>query len=143
MKKLIFLAFLFVFVVAEADDIENHDFLYDYLVGNYIVFGKGLNNGPLYSGNVVFERKENHLQITRMIDNQRIVGVGYIEHIAAEPQTNVLRIRFEQDGKHLEATYLWQSDLDNYARLTGYIYQPDTKTTVPGMEALFVNPVEN
>ena len=36
-----------------------------------------------------------------------------------------------------EITYLWRSDLDNYARLSGYLYQPGEKTDSPGMEALF------
>jgi hypothetical protein len=39
-----------------------------------------------------------------------------------------------------EGTYLWQSDADNFARLTGYVYRSGHSTESPGMEALFIVP---
>jgi hypothetical protein len=44
-------------------------------------------------------------------------------------------MRFRFDGNEYDATYSWQSDPDNYPRLTGYLYLSGTKS--PGLEALF------
>lgn len=51
----------------------------------------------------------------------------------------VLRIRFEQDGKSYEQTCMVGSDLDNYARISCYLYVPGRKTMNPGMEVLFID----
>jgi hypothetical protein len=51
----------------------------------------------------------------------------------------VLRVRFVRAGQEYEIPYLWRSDLDNYARLSGYLDQPGKQTDSPGMEALFVD----
>lgn len=57
--------------------------------------------------------------------------------------TQVLRMRFRSGNSSFEGTYLFHSDLDNYARITGYLYKVDPKTGVPvntknpGLETLF------
>jgi hypothetical protein len=40
------------------DNIENHEFLYGYLAGHYIVFGKELDSDKTYYGKVVFPTKK-------------------------------------------------------------------------------------
>ncbi len=35
--------------------------------------------------------------------------------------------------------YLWRNDLDNYARISGYVYQLGKKILKPGLEALFID----
>jgi len=49
-----------------------------------------------------------------------------------------LRVEFVHKGRKYGGTYLIGSDLDNYARLTGYLYLKKGKTTKPGLEALFI-----
>jgi len=44
-----------------------------------------------------------------------------------------------EENKSYEATYLIDSDLDNYGRLTGYLYIKGTETKKPGLEALFID----
>jgi hypothetical protein len=43
------------------------------------------------------------------------------------------------ESKRYEATYLINSDLDNYARLSGYLYLIQGGTKVAGLEALFID----
>ena len=57
--------------------------------------------------------------------------------VAGTDRIPVLRMRFRFDGTEYDATYSWQSDPDNYPRLTGYLYLSGTKS--PGLEALFPN----
>ena len=47
----------------------------------------------------------------------------------------VMRMSFVLDGKHYDGTYQWKFDYDNYARFTGYVYQPTTHAA--GLEMLF------
>jgi hypothetical protein len=50
----------------------------------------------------------------------------------------VLRIRFNDNGKEFEGTFLWRGDLDNYPRLTGFIYRGGSvQTKSAGLEAWF------
>jgi hypothetical protein len=139
MKKLTLIIFLILspFMVF-ADDESNHEFLYDYLSGTYIVIGKELESEKTYSGKIIFESKKDHIIVTRIIDGESIQGIGKIEHTRLD-KDNVLRVRFKKEGKAFEITYLWRPDLDNYARLSGYIYQPGKRTLRPGLEALFID----
>lgn len=57
--------------------------------------------------------------------------------VAGADRIPVLRAHFSTDGQEYEATYLWRSELDNYPRVTGYIYLPKNQTKSPGIEALF------
>ena len=75
----------------------------------------------------------------RTIQGEIVKGEGKIEHALGSDETNVLRVRFVRAGQENEITYLWQSDLDNYARLSGKLYQPGKQTNSPGMEALFID----
>jgi hypothetical protein len=124
---------------AMGDNIENHEFIYGYLAGHYIVFGKELNSDKTYHGKVIFSYEKGRLIVTRDIEGKILKGEGRIEHALGADEADVLRVRFVRAGQEYEITYLWRSDLDNYARLSGYLYQPGKQTDSPGMEALFVD----
>jgi hypothetical protein len=139
MMKLFFIVLVCFAQTALADDVKNHEFLYGYLSGTYLVVGQELDSDRTYRGRVIFESRGDHLEVTRIIHGQKIVGVGTIEHALGPDGVNVLRVKFTQDKKKFEITYLWRSDLDNYARLSGYVYQPGKQTKNPGLEALFID----
>lgn len=122
---------------ATGDNSDNHEFLYGFLVGHYIVIGKELNSDKTYSGKVKLSYKKGRLLVTREIAGKITKGEGRIELALGSDKANVLRVRFVQAGQDYEITYIWHSDLDNYARLSGYLYQPGKRTDTPGMEALF------
>jgi hypothetical protein len=139
MKKLFFMVLVCFAQTALADDIKNHDFLYGFLSGTYLVVGQELDSDRTYSGRVIFKSRGDHLEVIRIIHGEKIAGVGTIEHALGPDEVNVLRVRFSRNRKKFEITYLLHPDLDNYARLSGYVYQPGKRTATPGLEALFID----
>jgi hypothetical protein len=121
------------------DDVDS---LLDYFTGSYRLIGKELDSSKTFLGRVVINRKGNQLQILRTVNGTTVEGVGSIE-MAPIASSRVLRIRFSIGTSKFEGTYLFHSDLDNYARITGYLYRIDPKTGTPfatknpGLETLF------
>lgn len=136
---MIIMTLIFSAQLVAADDSTNHEFLYGYLSGTYWVVGKKLDRTETYQGKVIFDGKSDHLNVTRAIQGEVVKGIGKIEHALGSDAVNVLRVRFKDKGQEFEITYLWRSDLDNYARLSGYVYQPGKQTDTPGLEALFID----
>ncbi len=106
--------------------------------GNYFLLGKAIGNKDTYYGEVSIKRVGSELQITRNISGQIVKGSAAIEHATAD-EIPVLRMRFKEGGKEYESTCMVGSDLDNYARITCFLYVPGVTTMEPGMEALFIN----
>ena len=117
---------------------SEEDSLYAFLGGTYHLIGRLPDSNKTYSGKVVLKKTDDALQVTRVINNKEIKGVGKIEAATAD-KIKVLRIRFIDESKRYEATYLINSDLDNYARLSGYLYLMKGGTKLPGLEALFID----
>ena len=114
------------------------EFLYDFLQGTYKVIGKMPDSNQTYTGKVILKIEGNQMQVIRKIGSKEIKGIGKIE-IATGDEIKVLRVRFREYDKTYEVTYIINSDLDNYARLSGYMYLEDGGTIIPGMEALFID----
>ena len=123
--------------LALGEDQDNNEDLYHYLEGRYIVIGRVINGAKTYQGTVDLVYEKGRLGVTRKINGLVIKGEGRIEHALGTDKADVLRVRYIQDGKDYEITYVWNSDLDNYPRLSGYLYESGKKTDSPGLEALF------
>ena len=104
--------------------------------GQYILIGKALDSEATFSGKVVIEESGDGFTVKRTVDGRDIVGHGAIE-TALNGDAEVLRIRFRDNGLDYEETCMVGSDLDNYARISCYLYRPGTHTTNPGLEVLF------
>ena len=128
---------------AHAGDPGRHADSCDFLAGSYTVVGKELDSERTYLGRVVLRRQGECLQVERWIGGEWLQGTATIEHALGSDAADVLRVRFVREGKHYEITYLWRSDLDNYARLSGYLYQPGIRTETPGMEVLFIDRLQS
>jgi hypothetical protein len=136
--KVFVFATILLFVSEPSALAENDtDFLYDFLSGSYELVGKWPDSNKTYSGKIVLEKDHGHFRVVRHINGKKIAGVGKIE-TATSDKVKVLRIRFKQDEREYEGTYLIGSDLDNYGRLTGYLYLKNGKTKKPGLEAFFI-----
>ncbi|MFA7431700.1 MAG: hypothetical protein WCZ23_16195 [Rhodospirillaceae bacterium] len=122
---------------AEARDTSDEEMLYDFLAGSYWLIGKSLDSQDSFVGKVGLSSQGNRLIVTRTVGGAQTVGEGRIEPIGHDGG-RALRVRYVERGVAYEGTYLWQSDADNYARLTGYVYRPGEFTESPGMEALFI-----
>lgn len=109
----------------------------EFFRGNYLLIGRKPDGGAAYVGRVSLREEEGGgLAVTRRIGGRAVRGSARFETATAD-RIPVLRMRFVFDGRRCEGTYLWQTDLDNYSRLTGYVYRLDGKTRSPGLEALF------
>ena len=118
-----------------SDEIE---FLYGFLEGPYYLIGRLPDSHKTYTGKVVLTRRDDHLEVIRRIEGKEIRGVGTI--VTATPdKIKILRIRFTEENTSYEASYCIDSDLDNYGRLTGYLYLQEGGTRIPGLEALFID----
>ena len=136
--KFFVLAIILLFIAETATLAENDtDFLYDFLKGSYELVGRWPDSNETYGGKIVLEKDRGHFRVIRLIDGKKITGIGKIE-TATSDKVKVLRIRFEQNGRKYEGTYLIGSDLENYGRLTGYLYLKNGKTKQPGLEAFFI-----
>lgn len=114
------------------------DFLYGFLEGSYHLIGRLPDSNETYTGKIVIRKADDKLEVIRIIEGREIRGVGEIEMATAD-KIKVLRIRFTDENKDYEATYLIDSDLDNYGRLSGYLYLKKGGTKTPGLEALFID----
>jgi hypothetical protein len=131
------LVFLYCFTWAETKN-NDIDFLYNFLAGSYALIGRFPDSNMTYTGKIVLMKSGDYLEVIRTIKNRVTKGTGKIE-TAAPDKIKVLRIRFVDENKSYEGTYLIGSDLDNYARLTGYLYLKEGSTKEPGLEAFFID----
>ena len=140
MKRINFLAVSLVLIVISAVWAQDGEveFLYTFLQGTYQVIGRWPDSNETYNGKIVIKRKGDCLQVLRSINGEEIEGVGRIATATAD-KIKVLTVGFSQRGRRYEATYIIDSDLDNYARLTGYLYLKTAKTKRRGLEALFID----
>lgn len=111
----------------------------DFMQGRYDAVGRFPESAKTYSGKVTLEVVGDSMKVTRVIGGKTIVGWGKLETATAD-KIPVFRVRFTDQGKKWEITYQVHTDMNNYARLTGYVYPPGTFTETPGLEALFAEP---
>ncbi len=107
---------------------------YGYLVGSYECIGRWPDSSKTYSGRVEITEGSNGVKMVRTISGQKISAVARYE-TAAPDNIGVLRVRFTYKGKGYEETCMVSGDLDNYARITCYMYTKGTKRV--GLETLF------
>lgn len=107
------------------------------MAGEYVVIGRHTESDETYQGRIVLAQNGKGFDVTRTIAGHVVKGTASFETTAGSDHIPVLRMRFVEEGKELEGTYQWKSDLENYFRLTGYIYALKEPTESPGLEALF------
>ncbi len=138
MKKLVLITILAAVAAVHAAAASDVEFLYSFMAGTYHVIGKHIDSDATYAGTVILENRGTYLRVTRQIGGTDTTGEGRLEP-AVHGEAKVLRVRFHQDGRACEATYLWHTDLDNYPVFAGYVTFPGEPTDTPGMEAMFID----
>jgi hypothetical protein len=113
----------------------DEQFLRNYMAGEYDLIGRKADSSATYNGHVSLRDEGGVLRVTRTVEGKTDKCVARFDTVAGTDRIPVLRMHFYFDGKEYDATYRWQSDPDNYARVTGYLYLSGTKS--PGLEALF------
>ncbi len=114
------------------------EFLAGFIAGKYHLLGKYLNSEKTYFGKIDLIATEKGIEVQRFIEGNKISGTAAIEKATVD-KIDVLRMRFTENNIKYEETCMIDGDLDNYARITCYLYQPGVKTTNPGLEVLFID----
>ena len=109
--------------------------LRSYMDGEYDLIGRKPDSNVTYNGRVTLRDEGGLLRVTRTVEGKTEKCAARFHTVAGGDRIPVLRMHFRFDGKEYDATYSWQSDPDNYPRITGYLYLSGTKS--PGLEALF------
>jgi len=132
-------AFVLIAVSASSGETDrkplDEEFLRNYMAGEYDLIGRKADSSATYNGHVTLRDEGGVLQVTRTVEGKTDKCAARFDTVAGSDRIPVLRMRFRFEGKEYDATYSWQSDTDNYPRLTGYLYLSGTKS--PGLEALF------
>jgi len=111
---------------------------YPTLSGDYELIGRRFDGGALFAGKMTIDEvTPNKFSVIRVVDGKKISGTGRVEYVTPD-KLPVFRVSFQEDGKDMEGTFLYRSDLDNYGRLSGYVYPKNYTGTKPGIEALFI-----
>ena len=139
MKTIFFIFALFAFIRPSFSQQQDNteEFLSSFVQGSYEIIGRWPESDSLYAGQGIIRSEKGQLQVIRIFKGQTINAKARIEK-AAMAETWVLRAQFSVNGVIYEATYLIHGDLDNYARLSGYIYRKGKHTKKPGLEAWFI-----
>ena len=134
MNRYIFILFYLIPLFSFAEE----NFLASFISGEYTLVAQGIDTQETYSGSVSIYLEENKLKIKRVINGKTIFGLANFE-TALNGDANVLRIRFSEMNINYEETCLFRSDLDNYARISCYLYIPGKTILKPGLETFFIN----
>lgn len=121
-----------------APETLSDEFFAEFLVGSYKVVGRNVNSLETYTGSVAISRESGVLQMRRDIQGKKTVANAEIVRSSADG-ARVLRVSFEEGGATYEGSYTWSSDLDNYARISGFVVKRGEKTDNPGLECLFID----
>lgn len=104
-----------------------------FMDGAYVVIGRLPDSKQTYQGTINITTSKQVLSLTRVINGQKVVALGKFE--TTSENTRVLKVNFESKGKKFEESCLVNTDLDNYARVTCYVFEKTTKKV--GLETWF------
>jgi len=111
----------------------------EFVLGHYDMIGRDPDSKRTYAGEIEIRAGSGgpgSLVVLRRIGGQVVRATGKIETATAD-EALVLRLHFMIRNVPYEGTYLINGDLDNYPRISGFVYRRDGRTKAPGLEALF------
>ena len=132
MKKITLTLFILL-TLSQAKELSLLEKYAPFLAGEYRMIGQNLDSNQTYSGMVTLVYEGNTLLVTREINHKIQKGIGRIEEPFIQ-SPKLLEIKFLEGDKTVKIYYLWQTEFDNYARLTGSVMQGNKKVAY---EALF------
>ncbi|MDO6682639.1 MULTISPECIES: hypothetical protein [unclassified Oceanobacter] len=141
MNRLIGLLLVVLSSVSYAKDIDSAaGFLADFLSGHYTLVGKAVNSDATYTGKVTLYQEHGALKVKRAINNRVVLADATLEK-SFSGDADVLKIQFTDNGVNYKESCLFSGDLDNYARISCYLYMADGETNSRGLETFFIDPV--
>lgn len=128
---------MFLVLPVHADENDDHVGMAAFYAGTYVLVGKQLDSDDTFVGTIVLEQAGDRLEGYRLVSGVRTKVSATIEHPLCCESAHLLRIKFKDGDRELEGSYLLDSDLDNYGRLSGFVFDPNQRSDWPGMEVLF------
>lgn len=107
----------------------------DAFTGDYILVGKHPDGGAAYSGSASLQTEENNIIMKLRIGREVTSAIGHFE--VPHPPGEGAVLRFVETSNKWKSTCLWQSDLDNYFRLSCYKLEVGETHSEPGLESFF------
>jgi hypothetical protein len=132
MKKK-FVLFVVLISVVFAKDISELEQYAPFLAGKYRVIGQDIDTNATYSGVITLEYSDDKLIVKRVIDDKIQNGIAIIQKPFIE-SPKILEVSYTKSNQIVKTYYIWQTEFDNYARLTGRIMRDNKQV---GYEALF------
>ncbi len=129
--KSLTLFLLFSLQLLYAKESAEYSSYYTFMAGSYRLIGQDLESNATYSGSVRMENREDHLDVIRTVGDTTMRGVARIVRTLDE-SPKVLVVTFKETGD--KAYYIWHTEFDNYARISGTLERDDTPAAI---EALF------
>jgi len=121
----------------QLEDKQLEDDLLSSIVGSYDIIGCLPESTQTFFGEVTFRKQGRQLIFERIIDGRKVIGEAVIMTATAD-DVPVLQASFTENEIAYAATYLLHSDLDNYRRMSGYVYHTGKEIKRPGLEAFFI-----
>ena len=106
----------------------------EYLEGSYVVIGRHPDSERPYAGRVIASLSDQGLKLIRVVNGRSIEAKAEMD-TATPDKIPVLRIGFKEHGKQYEEVCMVSVDLDNYPRVSCYLYHGLTKRV--GLETWF------
>ena len=123
-------------IETESESEVETDPLSVFVAGDYFLVGKAPDSTKTYHGKISINNNGGKLSVVRNINGVILKGSASIETTLGD-EAKVLQMKFTEKGVPYEETCLVSGDLDNYDRISCYLYRADRKTKQPGMEVLF------
>lgn len=137
MKKIVSTVILAIVIFSSVWADYEEDPMLGFILGSYRIVGQEPEDGDLYKGTMSISMDEDgNLEVIREINGETVECSAEMDSVF-EGEVSIFVVTFTVDGDDYKAVYLIHSDLDNYARLTGFIFEEERETEVPGIEALF------
>jgi hypothetical protein len=112
-----------------------------YFVGNYDVIGRDARTGQPFTGSGRFSLSKS-LEVQWLGRSGPVSGTAWIELCGADA-IPILRIAFREAGTEFDGQCRFQSELDNYARVTCRVAARGLPNSTEGLLAFFFRPVSS
>ena len=108
--------------------------------GDYVIIGRGIGNGPVYSGTAHIETLAHHqLHLSRRINHVTFIEKGMLvsDSMGNESKTPMPKFTWRDARGDGEMFCYFASNFDNYPILSCYRYHVKNQKGPPGLESYY------
>jgi hypothetical protein len=130
-------------VVAVAADETSAPANEGFFDGDYVIIGREIGHGPVYSGTAHIETLAHHqLRLSRKINNTTLIEKGMLasDSLGNESKTPMPKFTWRDAHGDGETFCYFTSNFDNYPILSCYRYHVKNQKGPPGLESYYPEP---